>query len=219
MPPLTLTHLVEDEDEEVEDAQDGALRWPDMSTSSSCPSSWMSPRADSCVESAVLGAVLVEGVVELDDSFIESAVLGAVRVEGVVEFDAAESCLENAGPGAVLVGEVAEGGDVVVGVGLAEVEVDKHRIDGRSRGRVDEVTVVPLSPAASDGEIDEVLDDEGVVVGECLAVADGEVVDVLVSFIFSLRAWFGDGGFNIASMGTSMVLFRPFVLSNAPYLL
>ena len=87
--------------------------------------------------------------------------------------------------GAGRVAGIVEDGEVVVAVALAVVEVDKYRIDGLSRGRVDEVAVVPLSPAANDGEIDEDLGVEGVVVGECL---DEGVLDVFVSLLFSFRA-------------------------------
>ncbi len=172
--------------------------------------------------------------------------------------------------GAGRVAGILEDGEVVVVVALAVVEVDKHRIDGLPRGRVDEVavvplsptandgeidgnlevegvlvdgclaviddgvvdfvvslsrgrggevTAVPLSPAANDGEIDEDLGVEGVVGGECLAAVDEGVLDFFVSFIFSLRAWFGDGGFSSASIGTSTAVLRSFVLSNASYLL
>ena len=83
--------------------------------------------------------------------------------------------------GAGRVAGILEDGEVVVAVGLAVVEVDKHRIDGLSRGRVDEVAVVPLSPAANDGGIDENIEVEGVLVDGCLAVIDDGVVDFVVS--------------------------------------
>ena len=168
-------------DGDVPVADDGALRWPDMSRD------WPSPVSTSCVESAVLGAVLVRGVAEGGEEIIENFGDERVGVEGAVfgaVLDAANSCLENTGLGAVLAGEIAEGGDAVVAVGLAVVDVDKHRIDGRSCGRVDDVLV----EVASGGEIEVVFGVDAVIVFTCLAVADEGVLDVFLSLIFSFRA-------------------------------